>query len=56
MRLEELIKGSNWALHPAGNGLLVQDDGEILDAVASFSHTEKKGLFEASFFKDGLHA
>lgn len=56
MRLEELIKGSNWGLHPAGNGLLVQDDVEVLDAVASFSDTEKKGLFGASFFKEGLHA
>lgn len=56
MRLEELIKGSNWGLHPAGNGLLVQDDVEVLDAVASFSDTEQKGLSGASFFKEGLHA
>lgn len=56
MRLEELIKCSNWGLHPAGNGLLVQDDVEILDAVASFTNTEKKGLFGASFLKEGLHA
>lgn len=39
-----------------GNGLLVQDDVEVLDAVASFSDTKKKGLFGSSFFKEGLHA
>lgn len=53
MRLEELIKGSNWGLHPAGNGLLVQDDVEVLDAVASFSDTEKKGLFGANSLAGG---
>ncbi len=54
--LEELVKGSNWVLHPEGNGLLVQDDVEVLDAVASFADTEQKGLLGASFFQEGLHA
>ena len=33
MCLEELVKGSNYSLCLGGNGLLVQDDVEILDAV-----------------------
>jgi len=56
MCLEELVIGSNYGLRRTGNDLLVQDNVEILDAVASFSNTQEKGLSTASFPEEGLHA